>query len=118
MKKTLLIISSVAAIFLMAACEEKANPIWGLWLQKPVFGPKTEIMFNDDNTGFVFVADTVKYETTWSEDSLLRVFYREASSQQNSLGDVKSYKVKIDGDVMLLEEKKTGDVTKYSRYVE
>ncbi len=120
MKKSIFIISAMVAMLFVAACGfgEKTNPLWGLWTQKPIFGPKTEIMFNDDNTGFVFVADTVKYETTWKQDSLLRVNFFETSSSKKSMGEFKSFKVTIDGDAMKLEEVKTGKVTKYSRYVE
>jgi hypothetical protein len=75
-------------------------------------------MFNDDNTGFVFVADTVQYETAWQQDSLLRVRYFEAASAKKTLGKFKFYRVSIDGDAMKLEELKTGKVTKYLRYVE
>ena len=120
MKKSFFVISAVAAMLFVAACSgNKVNPIWGLWTQKPIFGPKTEFMFNDDNTGFVFVADTVQYETTWTEDSLLRVSFFEASSPRTLVSDdFKSYRVIIDGDNMKLEEVKTGKVTQYSRYVE
>lgn len=119
MKKTFLIISAVAAMLIVASCSgDKTNPLWGMWTQKPIFGPKTEIMFNDDYTGFVFVADTVKYETTWQQDSLLRVNFFEASSSKKSLGEFKSFRVTIDGDEMKLEEVKSGKVTNYSRFVE
>ena len=120
MKKSFLIILAVAAMLFVAACSgNKVNPLWGLWTQKPVFGPKTEFMFNDDNTGFVFVADTVQYETMWSQDSLLRVNFYETSSPRTLAPDVfKSFRVTIDGDKMKLEEVKTGKVTQYSRYVE
>ena len=120
MKKSFILISAVASMLLVAACGsgEKTNPLWGLWMQKPVFGPKTEIMFNDDNTGFVFVADTVQFETKWQQDSLLRVNYFEVSSSQKTHGEFKYYRVEIDGDMMKLEEVKTGKVTNYSRYVE
>ena len=119
MKKSFLIISAVAAMLFVAACSgEKTNPLWGLWTQKPIFGAKTEIMFNDDNTGFVFVADTVMYETRWMQDSLLRVSYYETNSPQKIKGVLKSFRVTVDGDKMKLEDVKTGQVTKYSRYVE
>lgn len=117
MKKLFFLISAFSIMLFMAGCE-KPNPLWGLWTQKPIFGPRTEIMFNDDNTGFVFVADTVKYETAWKQDSLLQVRYFDASSSYKSLGELKFYRVSIDGDNMKLEELKTGKVTNYSRYVE
>ena len=119
MKKRSFLFSAVAAMLLVAACSgNKTNPLWGMWTQKPIFGPRTEIMFNDDNTGFVFVADTVKYETTWQQDSLLRVNFFESSSAKKTLGEFRSFRVTINGDEMKLEEIKTGKVTKYSRYVE
>lgn len=120
MKKLFFVVSALAFMLFVAACNmgNKANPLWGLWVQKPIFGPKVEIMFNDDNTGFVFVEDTVKYETMWKQDSLLLVNYFDASLPEKKFGNFKLYKVTIDGDVMQLEEKKTGKITKYSRYVE
>ena len=120
MKKAFFVVSAMVAMLFVAACGsgEKTNPIWGLWVQKPAFGPKTEIMFNDDNTGFVFVADTVKYETRWQQDTLLRVIYVEPSAAINPIGEFTFYRVTIDGDVMKLEERKTGKVTSYSRYIE
>ncbi len=119
MKKSFLLISAVATMLFVAACGgEKVNPLWGLWTQKPVFGPKTEIMFNDDNTGFVFVADTVMYETKWQQDSLLRVSYFGTELPRKHVGKFKTFRVTIDGDKMKLEDVKTGQVTKYSRYVE
>lgn len=117
MKKLFFLISVFTIMLFVAGCE-KPNPLWGLWMQTPKFGPKTEIMFLDDNTGFVFVADTAKYETTWKQDSLLQVRYFDASSSQKSLGELKCYKVSIDGNNMKLEEVKTGKVTNYSRYIE
>lgn len=116
MKKLFFLISAFTVMLFMAGCE-KPNPLWGLWIQVPRIDAKTEIMFNDDNTGFVFVADTVKYETAWKQDSLLQVRYFDTSSSQKSLGELKFYRVSIDGDNMRLEELKTGKVTKYSRYV-
>ena len=113
-------ISAVAAMLLIAACESgnKTNPLWGLWVQKPIFGAKTEIMFNDDHTGFLFVADTVQYETRWFQDSLLRVSYMDGATLQRIPGMLKSYRVTIDGDKMKLEEINSGKVTQYTRYVE
>ena len=57
-------------LFVASCSGNKVNPIWGLWTQKPIFGPKTELMFNDDNTGFVFVDGYTIYrdaDGNWSD---------------------------------------------------
>lgn len=117
MKKIFFVFSTLVIILFMTGCNN-VNPIWGLWVQTPKNGPKTEIMFTDDNTGFVFVEDTVKYETTWKQDSLLCVDYYETSSPEKVAVESKSYRVTIDDDIMKLEDIKTGKVTNYSRFVE
>ena len=120
MKKAFFAISAIAALLFIAACDSgnKVNPLWGLWIQKSVSGPKTEIMFNDDNTGFVFVADTVTYETKWIQDSLLIINYFEPSVERQGVGVLKSFRVSISGNTMKLKNAHTGEVTKYSRYVD
>lgn len=117
MRKIFFVFLTLVVILFMTGCG-KTNPIWGLWVQTPKIGPKTEIMFTDDNTGFVFVEDTVKYETKWKQDSLLYVDYFETLSTEKVAAESKFYKVTIDEGNMKLEDIKTGKVTSYSRYVE
>ena len=115
MKKIFFAFSALVVMLFMAGCNN-TNPIWGLWTQEPALVQKTEIMFNDDNTGFVFVADTAKYETKWQQDSLLIVKYVDPYAKEAT--ESKSYRVSIDGNTMKLEDVNTGKVTNYSRYVE
>lgn len=70
----------LAAGLLLVACggkkDEAAVPDYsnmlGLWmLQEPQLESKWEIMFNEDSTGFIFVADTFHCGIAWQPDSAL-----------------------------------------------
>ncbi|MBQ7361643.1 MAG: hypothetical protein IJW68_04025 [Bacteroidaceae bacterium] len=117
MKKYFVIASVVVAMIVAACSEKETNPLWGMWILKSTSPIKTEIMFNDDNTGFVFVADTVRFETSWQQDSLLNVHMFDMTVGK-SLGMKKSYRVTIDGNEMKMENVKTGNITEYTRFVE
>ena len=120
MKKNLLFIFASAVVACIMSCSDsKVNPLWGMWtLQSEQSGAKTEIMFTDDFTGFVFVADTVQFETSWQQDSVLRVNYFDMAAGRKGLGIQKAYSVTVDGDILTLKDKKSGEVTKYSRFLE
>ena len=110
----------ILVTFFIIACnsDKKVDPLWGMWTLQSSSPVKTEIMFNDDYTGFVFVADTVQFETSWQQDSLLNVAYFDMTSGKKSLGIRKSYSFKIDGDVLILKDCETGEDSKYMRFVE
>ena len=120
MKKNLLLIVAFVAMFIAASCSgDKVNPLWGMWtLQGDQSGTKTEIMFTDDYTGFVIINEDVQYETSWQQDSLLRVSYFEMASGNKSLGVRKTYSIEIDGNTLTMKETGTGAVSTYKRYVE
>lgn len=73
------IFSILAAALLFTACggsksEKTETPYYsemlGLWvLREPVNDSKLELMFNEDSTGFVFVADTFHCGISWQPDS-------------------------------------------------
>ena len=120
MKKNLLFIFASALVACIISCSDsKVNPLWGMWtLQSEQSGSKTEIMFTDDYTGFVIVDEDVKYETSWQQDSVLRVNYFEMSTGKKGLGVRKTYSVDVDGDILTLKDIESGEVSKYSRFVE
>ena len=118
MKKYFVMLSAVVAMLVASCSGDKTNPIWGMWTLPSESPVKTEIMFTDDFTGFVFVADTVQFETSWQQDSVLRVNYFDMAAGRKGLGIQKIYSVTVDGDVLTLKDKKSGEVTKYSRFVE
>lgn len=81
---------------------ENVNPLWGMWIrQEPSASAKWEIMFNEDNTGFVFVADTLLCRTQWKCDSLLHVdFLPQNDSTVCAVS--KRFEAAIDADTLLL----------------
>ncbi len=120
MKKILsFIVASVAIISISSCGGNKVNPLWGMWtLQTEQSGAKTELMFTDDYTGFVIVDEAVQYETSWQQDTLLRVNYFEMSTGKKGLGVRKTYSFDIDGDNLTMKDVETGEVSKYKRFVE
>lgn len=91
------------------------NPLWGLWVQMyPDTEAKSEIMFNDDCTGFLFIADTLVAETIWEQSDVVSV--RFSSSVNSTLhGIERIYDVQIDADTLSLIDKTTGLETNYLR---
>ena len=120
MKKNLLLIVALVAMFIAASCSgDKVNPLWGMWtLQGGQSGTKTEIMFTDDYTGFVIINEDVKYETSWQQDSILRVNYFEMESGKKGLGVQRTYSIDVDGNTLTMREIESGAVSTYERYVE
>ena len=67
----------VALLFTACAGGQSEKPsapyysdMLGLWvLQQPDGAAKLELMFNEDSTGFVFVADTFHCGISWQPDS-------------------------------------------------
>ncbi len=120
MKKILSFLIVMAAIFCASSCNDsKVNPLWGMWtLQTDESGAKTELMFTDDFTGFVIIDEDVKYETSWQQDTLLRVSYFDMSTDKKGLGIRKVYSVDIDGNELTMKDVESGEVSKYKRFVE
>ena len=64
---------------------------------------KREIMFTEDNNGFVFVADTFYCKTLWREDSLLNI--RFVFNNDSALTSVrKQFEMAIDADTLYLKD--------------
>lgn len=109
MKKTVVFI---LALLLLAACggnnksekEPVINPLWGMWVQQePAMDSKWEMMFTEDNNGFVFVADTFYCKTLWREDSLLNIrFIFNSDTSQTSVR--KTFEMSIDADTLYLKD--------------
>lgn len=89
--------------------KKEINPIWGMWLQQtPATDVKQEIMFNEDFTGFVFVADTLQYCLQWSQDNNLNVVYKSPAG--DVLSDKESkYDVTLNGDTLVLTINEVSD---------
>ena len=117
MKKYFLIIATIVSLVIIA-CGKSTNPLWGMWILQTPSPVRTEVMFNDDNTGFVFMADEVRFETTWTQDTLLHVKYKDTFSSNTGLGLSRSYSVTLDGNNLKLKDTLTGEVTEYTRFVE
>lgn len=109
MKKSVLYLF---ALLLLVACggnnkaekEKIASPLWGMWVQQePVMESKWEMMFTEDNNGFVFVADTLYCNTLWREDSLLNIrFIFNSDSSQTSVR--KTFEMNIVADTLYLKD--------------
>ncbi len=80
------IIFAVSLLAMLVACGGKKqeqvqavkvkSPVLGLWVQQePATESKCEIMFNEDKTGFVFVADTLHSRIKWEQGSSLNVTF-------------------------------------------
>lgn len=121
--------SSIKALFLAVlavlyvSCtsgnkEPEVNPLWGMWLQEyPSVATKSEIMFNDDSTGFVFNVDTLVYETRWSGDDVIKVQYNSYNGGELH-GLEKSYKVSVVQDTLTLLDETDGTEKRYIRVAE
>ncbi|MBE6308262.1 MAG: hypothetical protein E7087_02990 [Bacteroidales bacterium] len=103
---------AMSAMLLLASCggngktekEVVVNPLWGMWVQQePAMDGKREIMFTEDNNGFVFVADTFYCKTLWREDSLLNI--RFVFDNDSALTSVrKQFEMAIDADTLYLKD--------------
>ena len=118
MKKYFVIALALICLLVVAgSCGKKTNPLWGLWTLNSTSPVKTEFMFNDDNTGFIFVADTVRFETSWTQDSLLNLQMFDMNIGK-SISIYRKYRVNIDGNTLKLQDVETGITREYSRFVE
>lgn len=112
MKNVFFSLMCVAAL-LLTACGNKAQKslvddygdMLGLWvLQEPQRDAKWEMMFNEDSTGFVFVADTFHCSFSWlPNDDVIDVKYLYNN------GGVKytianKFKHALDADTLILQE--------------
>lgn len=123
MKKIFFAIFCIFAIIVFASCNGKdnkkeTNPLWGMWTMYPQSDVKKEIMFNDDFTGFVFVADTVQYEISWHQENLLEVRYFDMTTAKKDKGSVVSYETTVLGDTLVLKDIKNNSVLRYLRFKE
>ena len=114
MKKHFLIIATIVSLVIVA-CGNKSKALWGLWILQSPEPFKTEVMFNDDNSGFVFMADDVRFETTWTLDTMLHVDYKDTFK---GIRFSRNYTMELDGDKLKLTDALTGKVTEYIRFVE
>lgn len=114
MKKYFFVIAAIVSLMIVA-CGNSSNPLWGMWILHSPAPVKTEVMFNDDNSGFVFMADEVCFETTWTQDTLLHVKYKDT---HKGIKFSRSYTVNLAGDSLKLTDTLTGDITEYTRFVE
>ncbi len=86
-----------------SSANNKVNPIWGMWLQQePATEAKREIMFNDDFTGFVFVADTLQYTLQWSQDENLKIKYKNPLDGNAFVNEL-LFNVTLSQDTLMLE---------------
>lgn len=80
------------------------NPLWGMWVQQePAVESKRELMFTEDNTGFVFVADTFSCSLRWKQTSMLNVFFIHKNDTGFCTVD-KKYNMSIDADTLFLHD--------------
>lgn len=81
------------------------SDIFGLWVQQePQTAAKWEIMFTEDSTGFVFVADTFHCGISWLPgSSFIDVKYNYTNSGAES-SITKRLKPFVTGDTLLLQE--------------
>ncbi len=97
------------------------SEILGLWVLEGAQGDaKKEIMFNEDSTGFVFVADTFHCGISWlpGENSIDVKYNYNKNGIKSSV--TKVLKPVIVVDTLTLQEIATGgaqaEITKYIRY--
>lgn len=97
------------------------SEILGLWVLEGAQGDaKKEIMFNEDSTGFVFVADTFHCGISWlpGENSIDVKYNYNKNGIKSSVTKVLKPVVVV--DTLTLQEIATGgaqaEITKYIRY--
>ncbi|MBR3883269.1 MAG: hypothetical protein IKJ31_00700 [Bacteroidaceae bacterium] len=97
--------------------EKSANPLWGLWLQvEPVTSSKCELMFNEDFSGFVFNADTLVSQTTWSHNDVLKVNY--SANSIHGVVETVVYDCILNADTLVLNDKSSLACKRYLRVKE
>ena len=91
------------------------SPVLGLWVQQePATEGKREIMFNEDRTGFVFVADTLHSRIKWEQGSSLNVTFEH----KNGAVEEAVYTYTVNADTLCLGAcDAKGDVGAVSSYV-
>ncbi len=98
--------------------EKSVNPLWGLWIQvEPETVTKSEVMFNEDSTGFVFNADTLVCETRWLQNDKLKVnFFLNPSD--NGITKESVYSYTVIADTLVLNDDSSATSTRYLRVKE
>lgn len=114
----LVVIALVAIIFssrreVQPPADAHANPILGMWRQYES-DKKTEIMFNEDYTGFVFDSDTLFSELAWRQDDCLSVHY-SLTIDSVRIMEKHRYNVSFLSDTLFLHEIDNGTVSKFGR---
>ena len=90
-----------------------SNPLLGMW-QQCGCSTKSEIMFNEDLTGFVFDCDTLFCEILWRHDELLVVDFSLITDASRITAKV-SYNVDFINDTLLLKNVDNGEFLKFNR---
>lgn len=90
-----------------------SNPLLGMW-QQCGCSTKSEIMFNEDFTGFVFDCDTLFCEILWRHDELLVVDFSLITDASRITAKV-SYNVDFINDTLLLKNVDNGEFLKFNR---
>ena len=90
-----------------------SNPILGMW-QQCGCSEKSEIMFNEDYTGFVFESDTLFCEMQWRQDELLSVHYSLVTDSA-TLTTKLNYEVSFLNDTLLLYNVDSNTQSKFMR---
>ncbi len=122
MKKCIFYISALLLFLSCSGAGKKAetepavNPLWGMWVQQePATDAKREILFTEDNKGFVFVADSFHCTTHWRQDSLLYILFVQKSDTARPAVS-KRYGFAIDADTLYLNER-SDSASVESRYI-
>lgn len=119
------LVVAIFALLSLASCGGKkaepevvVNPLWGMWVQlEPVMESKCEMLFTEDNKGFVFIADTFYCNIKWRQDSLLKVnFIYKADSITHRTS--RKFEMAIKEDTLFLKEPATeGEEQATRKYV-
>ena len=123
------VFSALAIVALLfTACgggrsEQPAAPYYsdmlGLWvLQQPDGAAKLELMFNEDSTGFVFVADTFHCGISWQPNSAVinAEYHYRMQGMKFSIPRRFDYSVSCD-TLFLREFAEDGSLSPVSRFV-
>lgn len=88
-----------------AAATKDYSELLGMWvLQQQQDSAKLEMMFNEDSTGFVFVADTFHCGIKWQPDSSLIDVRYLYSTNGIKFAIEKRYSPTLDADTLFLQE--------------
>ena len=90
-----------------------SNPLLGMW-QQCSCSTKSEIIFNEDFTGFVFDCDTLFCEIQWRYDELLAVDFSLITDASRITAKV-LYNVDFINDTLLLKNVDNGELLKFNR---